>query len=542
MIRNWWKKVNEGTIMLQAVIPVVLFNIMQGIATSESCEYIDLETRIKNGEEVESIRDYPFMVGILDQGRYRCCGTIISRSAILTAAHCTDKVLAKDLTVRVGSLKKDSGGEVYTVTQFIRPSEYFPNGHWTKYDIALLQLETALPTDGIAKPVDLIQPTELIPERAKARAIGWGLTWNKEIDEMGTLRYVDFPLLPKGICSFDAYDAPEDMTGQICAGEQGKSACAGDSGGPLLVENRQIGIASRSRCSSNSRPTTYTDIRYFYDWIRLTLWGLTREMVGTVTPEQNGNVAIGTRIKNGEEVRSIKDYPFMVGILDKGRYRCCGTIISRSAILTAAHCTDNVQPTELTVRVGSVTRDYGGKLYSVDRFVRPPNYSRNMYVAEYDIAILKLKTALPTGGIVKPVNLIQSNERIPERSMGTAIGWGLTWNKEYDQKGWLRYVDFPLLTKGICSFDESKAPQNLTGQICAGDVGRSACAGDSGGPLMVGNRQVGIAIKSQCYSNARPTRYVDVSYVHDWISRNLWNLARETIGEWNVKSEVHFPK
>ncbi|KAJ8664963.1 hypothetical protein QAD02_006625 [Eretmocerus hayati] len=263
---------------------------------------------------------------------------------------------------------------------------------------------------------------------------------------------------------------------------------------------------------------------------------------GTVTREQNGNIDFRTRIKNGEEVRSIKDYPFMVGILDKGRYRCCGTIISRSAILTAAHCTDNVQPTDLTVRVGSVTRDYGGKLYSVDRFVRPPNYSRNMYVAEYDIAILKLKTALPTGGIVKPVNLIQSNERIPERSMGTAIGWGRTWNKEYDQKGWLRYVDFPLLPKGICSFDEPNAPQNLTGQICAGDVGEFACAGDSGGPLMVENRQVGIAIRSECYSNAQPTRYVDVSYVHDWIDSNLWNLARETIGEWDVKSGIYFPK
>merc|ERR1739844_599275 len=64
--------------------------------------------------------------------------------------------------------------------------------------------------------------------------------------------------------------------GMICAGidEGGISACSGDSGGPFACPNRNgtlqlSGIVSWGMipCGQANRPSVYTNVGYFRDWI-----------------------------------------------------------------------------------------------------------------------------------------------------------------------------------------------------------------------------------------------------------------------------------
>lgn len=62
-------------------------------------------------------------------------------------------------------------------------------------------------------------------------------------------------------------------TTQICAGEEGKDTCRGDSGGPLMVkdsENRWYaeGIVSFGlACGRKEWPAVYTNIPSYSNWI-----------------------------------------------------------------------------------------------------------------------------------------------------------------------------------------------------------------------------------------------------------------------------------
>ena len=65
-------------------------------------------------------------------------------------------------------------------------------------------------------------------------------------------------------------------TTQLCAGEDGKDSCAGDSGGPMLSSELNngrwavIGIVSfgaRGLCANSLFPGVYTRVDKYLDWI-----------------------------------------------------------------------------------------------------------------------------------------------------------------------------------------------------------------------------------------------------------------------------------
>lgn len=61
----------------------------------------------------------------------------------------------------------------------------------------------------------------------------------------------------------------------ICAGvpEGGKGQCSGDSGGPLILNDTQIGIVSWSRkpCTTPPYPGVFTEVSAYVGWILETI-------------------------------------------------------------------------------------------------------------------------------------------------------------------------------------------------------------------------------------------------------------------------------
>ncbi|KAI1979892.1 hypothetical protein LOZ53_006476 [Ophidiomyces ophidiicola] len=86
------------------------------------------------------------------------------------------------------------------------------------------------------------------------------------------LRRVTVPIVKRSVCNENYQKRNASVVEQmICAGEEGKDACAGDSGSSLYDEitKELIGIVSWGyECALAGFPGVYTRVGYFVDWIK----------------------------------------------------------------------------------------------------------------------------------------------------------------------------------------------------------------------------------------------------------------------------------
>jgi secreted trypsin-like serine protease len=191
------------------------------------------------GGKPASLADVGFTVAILEKGRFICSGAVISPSRVVTAAHCVTGP-ATDLAVITGRADlKASGGQVIGVTgATVHPdaTDTFRN------DLAVLAL--ASPTT--APPIQIATPEE----DAATTALGMPLTIAGFGDrnpfafgkaKLGTLFAAT--LFSRPGCK--RYKKRFFVAQMICANGAPykrflglrlmRSACPGDSGGPLIA-------------------------------------------------------------------------------------------------------------------------------------------------------------------------------------------------------------------------------------------------------------------------------------------------------------------
>merc|ERR1712244_182021 len=167
------------------------------------------EDKIVGGEEVD-ISERPFQIVFLYYGSLRCGGAWMGGKNILTAAHCCDGVSASSVSVRMGSSRHASGGDVYDVARVISHPSY--DDFDISNDACILVLEET-PTNSVATPVDLPSSAMSIPEG-------------------------------------------------------GKDSCQGDSGGPMTYMGTHVGIVSWGYgCARPAYPGVYAQTDAFLDFI-----------------------------------------------------------------------------------------------------------------------------------------------------------------------------------------------------------------------------------------------------------------------------------
>ena len=247
--------------------------------------------RIKNPVYVDGdseFGEYPWQVAILkkdpNESVYVCGGTLIDSIHIITAAHCVKSYTAQDLRVRLGEWDVNHDVEFYPhverdVSAVVVHPEFYAGTLYN--DLAIIRLVSA---------VDFSQSPHISPaclpdqytEYAGSRC--WTTGWGKDaFGDFGKyqniLKEVDVPVVSHQQCERQmqqtrlGYDFKLHQ-GFVCAGgEEGKDACKGDGGGPMVCERggswQVVGVVSWGvGCGQQGVPGVYVKVAHYLDWIR----------------------------------------------------------------------------------------------------------------------------------------------------------------------------------------------------------------------------------------------------------------------------------
>ncbi|MFC8828326.1 trypsin-like serine protease [Streptomyces sp. NPDC057137] len=229
----------------------------------------EVSPRIIGGTNT-SISSAPWMVQLFfewDNDGYfyfTCGGTLVAPNKVLTAAHCVTDENGKALdmvgrgmvlanTAKLAGGPDNAEGTAVSISRSYYAGSY--NADAIDNDVALLTLAKPL-TGTPAQPAPYRETTRYAPGTT-ATTYGWGLTGSSPTDQLAdTLQRVSQPLRSDAECS-ENLDTALDQPGvykpghMICAGtggtgdnSTGKATCPGDSGSPMMVNGRIVGVTS----------------------------------------------------------------------------------------------------------------------------------------------------------------------------------------------------------------------------------------------------------------------------------------------------------
>lgn len=225
------------------------------------------------------------------------------------------------------------------------------------------------------------------------------------------------------------------------------------------------------------------------------------------------------------------EFPFIVYMNKNGQNWCGGTLINKSWILTAAHCSIGIKPYAITAAVNSVNRkiDDSNRIRVTDIIINPKFPKQGAF---NDLALMKLEKEVFVESPLLPENddyYVKGNDLI-------LVGYGCTglsptpgatpdpvvmnYVKDFPDK--LQVITLPLDRPVNGNPDNHEF---LFGYDDNRSLSQTACFGDSGSPLLytVDGKTYILGIQSKSWSSIFPVPSVaaKVSFFTPWIKSTM---------------------
>ncbi|XP_071550912.1 chymotrypsinogen A-like isoform X2 [Panulirus ornatus] len=212
----------------------------------------------------------------------------------------------------------------------------------------------------------------------------------------------------------------------------------------------------------------------------------------TAAMEMEANRNDAQRVVGGVAARK-NEHPwmaFLVVTVGTYQFRCGGSIISDTLLLSAAHCFSGYNIKLIDVGLGkldvSAYNEAGAVWLQTTKYVVHPQY--NDVAIQNDLALVILPEAVAFTEAIRPICLPAGDNDFAGAT-ATATGWGALQYGGYEAKV-LQEVELDVWGNSACqaAWREKFQDQGFTllsSQVCAVGLDKDTCSGDSGGPLIV---------------------------------------------------------
>ncbi|GFY60366.1 serine protease grass [Trichonephila inaurata madagascariensis] len=223
----------------------------------------------------------------------------------------------------------------------------------------------------------------------------------------------------------------------------------------------------------------------------------------------------GGRVKNGEMVKPLNKYPWVVPLFNKTGIRCGGAVISKKYVLTAAHCLCRIDtanyrnspeeeclPKPKDYYIKLLGKEKLGKTVQIKKIIQHPEFDYSKVIN--DIALLELAEELECNEMTSPICLPTKKE-LYEDGQNLYIA---------------RWATLTRLSESISQFH------------CAVGTNQSACQGDSGSSTFINHKNRFYTLGVVSHGKAArcipewPTVFSKTLYFLDWIKEHVEDLPK----------------